>query len=137
MSSQGSSHITFMNDIRGLLQDEIIRYSNEGFIIMTGDFNARIQGQLYVGEELDYMHHDSADYVKLFSSYPLSRRTEDMVVNGYGKNLLNSYNHVYLAICELLMEGLELISTRVHLHALLGEVAALLIKHLSRLAFSM
>ena len=42
ISPQRSSHIASRNDIWGLLQDEIIRYSNEGFIIMTGDFNARI-----------------------------------------------------------------------------------------------
>ena len=54
---------------------------------MTGDFNARI------GQELDYVHHDPANYVPLFidynADYPLSRRSEDMVVNGYGKELLN------------------------------------------------
>ena len=44
---------------------------------MTGDFNARI------GQELDYVYHDSANYVPLFidynADYPLSRRSEDMV----------------------------------------------------------
>ena len=87
VSPQGSTHISSRDSIWGLLEEEITKFSQKGPVILIGDFNAR------TGSMPDYILHDSLECTQLPPDYipdcPLARYSEDNILNGYGRELLN------------------------------------------------
>ena len=86
ISPKRSTHLSARDNIWNLLEEEIARYSQEGHLILAGDFNARI------GTRQDFILHDSTYCTHLppnyISDYPLTRISEDNTVNEYGRELL-------------------------------------------------
>ena len=87
MIPQGSTHISSRDSIWSLLEEEIAKFSPKAPVILTGGFNAR------TGSMPDYILHDSRECAHLPSDYipdyHLARYSEDNVLNGYERNVLN------------------------------------------------
>ena len=86
VSPETSCHLASRDNLWNLLEDEIANYSSLGYIVLTGDFNARTSSLL------DYIANDSDQHIPLPPDYeidtPVPRHSEDNVVNRYGKELL-------------------------------------------------
>lgn len=86
VSPETSCHLASRDNLWNLLEDEIANYSSLGYIVLTGDFNARTSSLL------DYIANDSDQHIPLPPDYeidtPVPRHSEDNVVNHYGKELL-------------------------------------------------
>ena len=110
VTPQGSTHISSRDSIWNLLEKEIAKFSQKALVILTGDFNAR------TGSMPDYILHDSRECAHLppdyIPDYPLARYSEDNVLNGYGRKLLNLCKGSKLSMEELALKK-ELENTHV------------------------
>ena len=89
ITPETSTHQSSRNSLWNILKEEIANFSTTGPILLTGDFNAR------TGSLLDYVNHDSDLHIPLPPDYmvdtPIPRKSEDCVVNNYGRELLDLY----------------------------------------------
>ena len=87
VTPETSTHQSSRNSVWNMLEEEIATFSTIGHVLLTGDFNAR------TGSLSDYVNHDSALHIPLPPDYvvdtPLPRKSEDCVVNNYGRELSN------------------------------------------------
>jgi exonuclease III len=87
VSPESSCHPASRDNLWNLLEEEIAEFSNHGQIIITGDLNAR------TGNLPDYATHDSDLHLPLPPDYTVDsamrRKSEDKVVNNFGKELLD------------------------------------------------
>ena len=87
ITPESSCHVSSRDNIWGYLQEEIVTFSINGNIMITGDFNAR------TGTLLDYINDDSTSYIPLPSDYSFDkfypRHSQDIQINNYGKELID------------------------------------------------
>ena len=86
ISPETSCHSASRDSLWNTLEKEIAKFSPDGHIILTGDFNAR------TGVMLDYIAEDSDQHIPLPPEYeldiPVPRSSEDRTVNNFGKELI-------------------------------------------------
>ena len=90
VTPESSTHNSSRDNVWHLLQTEIADLSTKGDIMLTGDFNAR------TGTQRDYVYHDSSvaeHYIPLPPDYQTDkekmRASQDVVINNYGRELLD------------------------------------------------
>ena len=109
ISPESSCHTSSRDNLWNMLREEIANFSNEGDIMITGDFNARM------GEQQNFLDNDSDDYIPLPPDYQLDecppRYSQDKRTNNYGHELLD--------ICQ--SAGLRTLNGRVGSDKSLGQ----------------
>ena len=75
-------------DILELVENDIVKYSEKGKIILAGDLNGRISS------ENDYISLDSDKHIPMFESYVcdsnlVPRKSQDNILNTRGRQILN------------------------------------------------
>lgn len=77
-------------DILDLIEQNILKFSQKGKIIIAGDLNSRI------GEELDFILSDSDKHLPLYDSY---KYDENLVIKTSSDKILNSRGRQLLSLC--------------------------------------
>ena len=86
---ENSSYYKKLNyDIFEIIENDIVKYSQLGKIMIAGDLNVRI------GQDFDYIQMDSDKHIPLFDNYKndsvlIKRKSKDCTVNTRGRQLLS------------------------------------------------
>ena len=82
VTPESSTHNTSRDNVRHLLQTEIADFSTKGYIMLTGDFNAR------TGTLPDYIYQD-ASFPEHFIPLPPDYQSDNermRAINNYGES---------------------------------------------------